>query len=112
MVVNEIITNIDNILRFKLKNYFGNYYEILVEKLGKDKAGKNWGEFLEYGTTDFRIIELQNIGIPRHLASYLLQHYKIFFEFENNILISFDREKLLDDMDSSSVEFKELLDVI
>ncbi|MCI5195938.1 MAG: DEAD/DEAH box helicase [Candidatus Electrothrix sp. AW5] len=112
MVINEIITNIDNILRFKLKNYFGNYYEILVEKLGKDKAGKNWGEFLEYGTTDFRIIELQNIGIPRHLANYLLEQYKDFFEFENNILISFDREKLLDDMDSNSVELKELLEVI
>ncbi len=112
IVVNEIISNVDNILRFKLKNYFGNYYEILVDRLGKDKAGENWGEFLEYGTTDLRIIELQNFGIPRHLANYLLQHYKEFFEFENNILISVDREKLLDDMDSNSVEFKELLEVL
>jgi len=112
LVINEIISNIDNILRFKLKNYFGNYYELLVHKLGKELAGSNWGEFLEYGTTDFRIIELQNIGIPRHLASYLLQNYSEYFVFDQHILISVKKEMLLDDMNKSSVEFKELIEVI
>jgi hypothetical protein len=112
LVINEIISNIDNILRFKLKNYFGNYYELLVGRLGKDEAGKNWGEFLEYGTTDFRVIELQNIGIPRHLANYLLQNYAENFEFDCNVLISINRDGLLDKMDKNSVEFKELIEVI
>lgn len=112
LVINEIISNIDNILRFKLKNYFGNYYELLVDKLGKDQAGKNWGEFLEYGTTDLRVIELQNIGIPRHLSCYLLQNYAENFEFHENTLTSFNREDLLHKMDKNSAEFRELLDVI
>lgn len=112
LVINEIISNIDNVLRFKLKNYFGNFYELLKDRLGKNNAGENWGEFLEYGTTDFRVIELQNIGIPRHLSSYLLNKYAESFEFDQNVLISINREGLLDKMDKTSVEFKEVLEVI
>lgn len=112
LVINEIIANIDNVLRFKLKNYFGNYHELLVDKLGEDLAGENWGEFLEYGTTDLRIIELQNIGIPRHLANYLLQNYSDYFEFDRNILILVKKEMLLNEMNENSVEFKELIEVI
>ncbi len=112
LVINEIISNIDNILRFKLKNYFGNYYELLVERLGKDAAGTNWAEFLEYGTTDFRIIELQNIGIPRHLANYLLLNYAELFVFNEKAMISFKRDDLVDRMNHNSVEFKELIEVI
>lgn len=112
LVINELISNIDNILRFKLRNYFGNYYELLSDKLGKDLAGKNWAEYLEYGTTDPLIIELQNIGIPRHLASYLLKHFKQFFEFDSNVLIKIQKDRLLDSMDHKSIEFRELLEVI
>lgn len=112
LVINEIISNIDNILRFKLKNYFGNYYELLAEKLGEESAGKNWAEYLEYGTTDSRIIELQNIGIPRHLASYLLKNYHQYFKFYQGVLVEVEKDNLLKVMDQSAVEFKELLEVI
>jgi len=112
IVVNNIISDIDNILRFRLKNYFSNYYDLLVEKIGKENAGRNWGEYLEYGTTDYRVIELQNIGIPRHLANYLLGKYPEFFVFENDLLVSVSRKELLESMNSKSVEYKELLEVI
>ncbi|TXR53845.1 DEAD/DEAH box helicase [Reinekea thalattae] len=112
LVINEIISNIDNILRFKLKNYFGNYYELLAEKLGEASAGKNWAEYLEYGTTDYRIIELQNIGIPRHLASYLLKNYHQYFKFYQGVLVEVEKGNLFKVMDQSAVEFKELLEVI
>ncbi len=112
LVINEIISNIDNILRFKLKNYFGNYYELLAEKLGEESAGKNWAEYLEYGTTDSRIIELQNIGIPRHLASYLLKNYHQYFKFYQGALVEVEKDNLLKVMDQGAVEFKELLEVL
>lgn len=112
LIINEVISDIDNILKFKLKNYYGNYYDLLSYKLGEDRAGKNWAEYLEYGTTDQRIIELQNIGIPRHLASYLLDNFQQFFEFYEDALIKIDKHLLLDNMDQNSVEFKELLEVI
>ncbi|WP_347332017.1 DEAD/DEAH box helicase [Marinimicrobium locisalis] len=112
IVINNLISDVDNILRFKLKNYFSNYYDILAEKLGDKSAGENWGEFLEYGTNDWRVIELQNIGIPRHLANFLLENHSEFFVFENRALLDIKKEALIDSMDENSSEFKELLDVI
>jgi len=112
IVINNLISDVDNILRFKLKNYFSNYYDILAEKLGDKSAGENWGEFLEYGTNDRRVIELQNVGIPRHLANFLLENYSGFFVFEGGVLLSIKRETLIEAMDVNSPEFKELLEVI
>lgn len=112
LVINELISDIDNILRFKLKNYFGNYYDLLVEMVGKDNAGINWADYLEYGTDNYRVIELQNIGIPRHLASHLLNLYPLAFSFEEMQLISVDRNYLLSKIDKQSAEYKELLEVL
>lgn len=112
IVINNLISDVDNILRFKLKNYFSNYYDILAAKLGDKNAGENWGEFLEYGTNDWRIIELQNVGIPRHLANFLLENHSEFFVFEGGSLLSIKRESLIEAMDENSPEFKELLEVI
>jgi len=112
MVINNLISAVDNILRFKLKNYFSNYYDILAERLGDNNAGENWGEFLEYGTNDRRVIELQNIGLPRHLAKFLLDNYSEFFDFEGGALMSIRKTALIDAMDVNSPEFKELLEVI
>ncbi len=112
IVINNLISDIDNILRFKLKNYFSNYHDILAEKLGDKSAGENWGEFLEYGTNDRRVIELQNVGIPRHLANFLLEKYSEFFVFEGGTLMNISKEALIEAMDVNSPEFKELLEVI
>lgn len=112
IVINNLISDIDNILRFKLKNYFSNYYDILAEKLGDKSAGENWGEFLEYGTNDRRVIELQNVGVPRHLANFLLENYSEFFVFEGGALMTIRKTALIEAVDVNSPEFKELLEVI
>lgn len=112
IVINNLISDVDNILRFKLKNYFSNYYDILVEKLGDKNAGENWGNYLEYGTNDLRVIELQNIGIPRHLANFLLENHSDFFVFEDGALLAVKKEALINAMNTESSEFKELLEVI
>lgn len=110
-VINELITNIDNILRFKFKNYFENFYLLLEKKLGGKNVGVNWAEYLEYGTTDYQVIELQNIGIPRHLAMFILKNYSDCLTFEERYLIAFNHNKLLDSIDKKSAEFKELKDI-
>jgi len=112
MVVNEVITSIDNILRFKLKNYFENYSNILKEKLGVENAGANWADYLEYGTTDFKVIELQNIGIPRHLAQYILEHHEDCLAFDsNNNLTEVNHILMNETFDKSKHEYKEFKDI-
>ncbi len=108
IVINEVITNIENILRFKLKIYFENYYNILVEKLGKESAGVNWADYLEYGTSDKKIIELQNIGIPRHLSQYILKYHEncLYFDEQDN-LDKINYQLLKDEFDKTKHEYKE-----
>jgi len=111
MVVNEVITSIDNLLRFKLKNYFENYNNILKEKLGVENAGANWADYLEYGTTDFKVIELQNIGIPRHLAQYILEYHEDCLVFDNNNLTEVNHILMNETFDKSTHEYKEFKDI-
>lgn len=113
LVINKLISDLDNIVKFKLRNYYANYYDLLFDKLGEANAGPNWAEYLEYGTTDPKIIELQNLGMPRHLASYLLSGYQQYFDFDDSyVLVKVRKENLLASMDKNSIEFKELLEVI
>lgn len=110
-VINLVISDIDNVLRFKLKNYFENYYMLLKEKFGMLNAGANWADFLEYGTTDSKVIELQNVGIARHLSQYIIENHEDCLLFENNLLQSLDKDKLYESFDIKSnlyAEFCEL----
>jgi superfamily II DNA or RNA helicase len=106
VVINEIIYAIDNTLRFKIKNYFENYYNILKNRFGLE-AGANWADYIEYGTTDFRVIELQNLGLPRHLAQYILKNHNDHLEFDQKTLAVFKTEKILKDFDKKRHEFLE-----
>jgi hypothetical protein len=111
-VINELISDIDNILRFKLKNYFDNYYLLLQEKYGKDNSGVNWADFLEYGTSDYQMIELQNIGFSRHLASILLEQYQEYLEFDGEDLLFIDADKISTLLKETPVEYREFGEVL
>lgn len=112
-VINELIADIDSMLRFKLKNYFANYYLLVSAKNGTEIAGADWSEFLEYGTTDKTIIDLQNIGLPRHLAMVISQEYQQSLSYDGDDLIELKVHKLLEDMDKEKykLEYKELIEI-
>lgn len=111
-VINNLISDIDNILRFKLKNYFDNYYLLLQEKYGKNDSGVNWADFLEYGTSDYQMIELQNIGFSRHLASILLEQYQECLQFDGEDLLFIDIDNISILLKESPVEFREFAEVL
>lgn len=110
LIINELISDIDNILRYKIKNYFQNYYLLVCEKAGKKIAGENWAEYVEYGTTDRIIIELQNIGIPRHLSTIIKRDFLDYLTFEDGALVDIDIGNLMKyiDCDKYKEEVKEL----
>lgn len=113
IIINNLISDIDNVLRFKIKNYFLNYYLIVSEKVGKEVAGANWAEYVEYGTMDDVIIELQNVGLPRHLSMLIKNEYIECLTFEDGILTNINVEELLQNIDSEKYkdELIELRDI-
>lgn len=101
LIINNLISDIETVLRFKIKNYFLNYYLIVSEKIGREKAGENWAEYLEYGTMDHIVIELQNIGLPRHLSMIIKNEYPDCLTFEDETLVDISIERLLEEIDKN-----------
>ena len=113
-VINDLIADIDNALRFKIKNYFSNYYLLVAEKNGVDVAGADWSEYLEYGTTDKIIIDLQNVGFPRHIAMLIKENYEEVLVYDENELVEVQIEKLLGLLleNNHKQEHDEVLDIL
>lgn len=109
-IINSLIKDIDNILRYKLEKYFNNYYLILKERYWEENAWVNWSDFLEYWTTDNSMIELQNLWLDRHLAKYIIERFNDYIEF-NELwkLININFEKIKEWMDKESNEYEEFL---
>jgi superfamily II helicase len=112
IVIGKIIEDIENVLRFTFEKYFNNYYLMLVEILGEENAGVNWAVFLEYGTQDSIMIALQNIGLSRHSANYLLKNHKDCLKIERDKFIEIDMEKLEKNIDKESIEYEEICSVL
>lgn len=111
--INEIINNltgdIDTGLRFKIRNYLLNFALICYEKT-KDDVFILWVNYLEYGTTNNSVIALQTVGLPRHLANFIIEYHSDCMTFSGEQLIAFDQDKLLNELNASEFpqEFKEL----
>lgn len=89
-VINELLKDVENILRFKVKNYVINYL-----KLTRQDAG-DWHNYLEYGTSDKTIIELQKIGFDRQVSLELVNHQEESFQFNTEgEIIQIDKRNIL-----------------
>ncbi len=113
-VINALIADIDNSLRFKIKNYFANYYLLVAEKNGKEIAGEDWSQYLEYGTTDKVIIDLQNVGFPRHIAMMIKDNYEEVLIYEEQELLDINIDKLFEVINKEQFnhEYKELIEIL
>ena len=85
ILINNIITDLEDILRYDLEKYFNHYYSILIDKYGIDLCGSNWSLYLEFGTRDPKNIILQNAGFSRYVSSLLIKDYNKYLMFKGNI---------------------------
>lgn len=97
-LINTLVQDIENKLRFTLKNYFLNYYLICSAILPSNNKGENWADYLEYGTLDNKVIELQMLGLERKNAQLLLKKFSHLLIFNNNELIDIDRNAISDEL--------------
>lgn len=107
-VINELISDIENDLRFKIKNYVVNYQLLLESIYGK--SGQNWADFLEYGTNDKLIIELQNLGLSRNLAKFLKDNFLEYIYCDGSDIHEIDKYRILEKIDK--VKYKDVIEEI
>jgi hypothetical protein len=84
IVINKTISEIDTVIRFTLKNYFENYYAILEAREGKRNCGQDWALYMEHGTTKKELIEIQKLGVPRHLSKLFYDDFNEFFVYSGD----------------------------
>lgn len=112
-VIENIIEDIEYILRFLFEKYFNHYHSIVVKLVGEENAGENWATLLEYGTQNRIVIALQNIGVSRHTA------IKVYDKCKNSGLIIRDnklerisKQIVLTKFRQNSMEYDELIKIL
>jgi hypothetical protein len=96
MVIEGTLRDLETGLRFKIISYLENYYDLSVLALGADEAGLNVAKLVEYGSSDLRVINLQEVGFSRGVALDLLTKHADYLTFtDTGELTAVDLDALL-----------------
>lgn len=105
-LINDVVGDLENVLRFKIKNYVSNYQALLKNKNGNAQDISDWESYIEYGTTDSITIEIQNLGFPRNLAIFLKNNYlNAFQKDEQGKIYDVDEMFLFENIDKEKYRF-------
>ncbi|WP_424447930.1 DEAD/DEAH box helicase [Microbacterium arborescens] len=102
LIIEWTLRDIEGGLRFRIIGYLQNFFDVSVEALGWDASGINVATLVEYGTTDQRAIQLQEVGFGRTVATELLTDHSDALSFSaTGELEGFDYETILANADLS-----------
>ncbi|MDE6667720.1 MAG: DEAD/DEAH box helicase [Clostridia bacterium] len=90
-IINDVLNTLENIIQFKLKNYFLKFSERKIE-CGQDIAGNDWYEFVEYGSNNYRVILLQKIGFSRESALYINRERAEMIKMKDGKIVHLDND--------------------
>ncbi len=110
-LINDVVGDIENVLRFKIKNYVSNYQALIKNKSDSGSVIADWESYIEYGTNDKKTIEIQNLGFPRNIAIFLRNNYdKAFDKNAMGEIVDVNEVYLFENIDKEKfkLEFKEL----
>jgi copper chaperone CopZ len=89
VIIEETLNDINDIILFRLSNYFMRFSTELKKHKGKPFLTNDWYEFVEYGTTNKTSIWLQKNGFTSETASYILQDEHLYvFKTEDGLRIN------------------------
>ena len=110
-LINQVVSDIENVIRYKIKSYVSNYQSLLSSKSNNKVELTDWESYIEYGTTDKTTIEIQNLGFSRNLAIFLKENYaSVLITDEVNSITDIDQDKLREiiNKDKFKLEYIEL----
>jgi len=111
ILINQVVSDIENVIRYKIKSYVSNYQALLDSKTNDKVELMDWESYIEYGTTDKTTIEIQNLGFSRNLAIFLKENYtSVLITDEVNSISNIDQDKLrkIINKDKFKLEYNEL----
>lgn len=97
-IINNTLNSIENIILFKISNYFLKFSTRYKEINRVDEISNDWYEYIQYGTNDNIVIMIQKIGFSRESALkinkkkyWILEDDKIYINSD----IFLDEDELL-----------------
>ncbi len=97
LIIADTLYELENVVRFKISNYFREFTEKTKELDPDSLLYNDWYEYIEYGTKDSLIIELEKIGFTRETASHIKAN-------KDKLLIIGEGNSLIDDFFLNSAE--------
>ena len=87
IAIAQTLEQIQNVVLFKFSNYFLKFSTEYKKQYGEDSLnGKDWYEFVEFGSNNIDSIFLQRNGYSRESAMYILGHSYQYLVKENRRL--------------------------
>ena len=74
IVIAETLDIVENVILFRMSNYFLKFSAEFKKIHGPDSLPKDWYEYVEYGTTNELSIFFQRNGFLRETANYIKDH--------------------------------------
>jgi len=112
ILIGEIISDIEKIIRFHFEKYFNHYFLVLRHILGENNSGENWAILLEYGTQNRMVIALQNLGLSRYTASIIYDKCLHALIIEDGKLKGLNKIQILNTLKPNSLEYDEVNEIL
>ena len=111
-IVVESLTSVEDVLLFSISNYFTKFSERYKTLKNIDTIDNDWSEYIDFGTNDKLVIELQKIGFSRENAK-LIESKGNATLVDGRIIIDkkifeIDNEQLLSELNDVKLNYTEL----
>ncbi|ECE8797728.1 DEAD/DEAH box helicase [Salmonella enterica subsp. enterica serovar Vinohrady] len=82
-LVNDTIKDIELKVGYQLQNYISHYCQLLSLTF-ENNPGANWSQFIEFGSNDPIIWQLQFMGFSRHCAIFLKKNFPKYLKYDQD----------------------------
>lgn len=111
-IVVESLTSVEDVLLFSISSYFTKFSERYKTLKNIDTIDNDWSEYIDFGTNDKLVIELQKIGFSRENAK-LIESKGNATLVDGRIIIDkkifeIDNEQLLSELNDVKLNYTEL----
>lgn len=110
LVINDILDKIETDVKHMLKTHISNFIYLNVRNGNFDKRMTRLIDFVEFGTMNFKIIELQKFGFSRELSQFIIDNFSDDIIFENGELVSINFNNIYKNFDLTNPLMHELDD--
>lgn len=100
-IINDTLDTIEQVILFKISNYFLKFSDRCKAKRKIEKIENDWHDYIQYGTTDHVVIELQKFGFSRETALKINTNEKYIIYENEKIYIN---KEILEDKNKMIVE--------